>query len=197
MPKCLKCGSYYIRAPCPVCSPPGVGQIIEDSKEAKGKSIEQLQSELKENTDLYKEKQDELSKRIRELTSELEKSEEEIQSLEVSKVGQREKLEKIQQEINDLDQEIESLKVREPELENEKEVATGKIKQLENRIVELKSQGDHLNQKIQEKQDAERIARETEKKELKSANLQIDTPEPSQEKSDNPINDQSNLDEAE
>ncbi|MHA2345032.1 MAG: hypothetical protein ACXADW_24575 [Candidatus Hodarchaeales archaeon] len=21
MPKCLKCGSYYIRAPCPVCSP--------------------------------------------------------------------------------------------------------------------------------------------------------------------------------
>ena len=195
MPKCLKCGSYYIRAPCPVCSPPGVGQIIEDSKEAKGKSIEQLQNELKENTELFKKKQDEFSKRIRDLASELEKSEEEIQSLEVSKVGLREKHEKIQQEINNLEQEIERSKIKESELENDKNIAIEKIKKLEIRIEELQSQRDLFDQKIREKEEAERIDRE--KKELEYTNLQGSSSEPSQEKPDNPINEMSDPNETE
>jgi len=98
MPKCPRCGSYFIRPPCPVCSPPGDVQLIEDSKESKGKSIEELQSDLQIIRDSIKEKETELDNLIQDLTLKLNTINDRIENLEISKVAANEKIATFEEE---------------------------------------------------------------------------------------------------
>ena len=99
MPKCLKCGSYYIRAPCPVCSPPGIGELIVDSKESKKKSIDEFQKELQTKLSKLDKRETELTNHINSMTTEIESLEEQLQSYEISKIGINDQIKKLKLEI--------------------------------------------------------------------------------------------------
>ncbi|PWI48771.1 hypothetical protein CEE45_05120 [Candidatus Heimdallarchaeota archaeon B3_Heim] len=153
MPTCLKCGSYYIRAPCPVCSPPGVGQLIEDSKEAKGKSIEDLQKELQELNSKLKNQETEFDQQIRDFKTQIQSLEDQIQSLEVSKISLNDQIGNLQQEIEIKVKRTEEVRKRLSDLESEKGVASEKISVLENENNALKGDIQTFNEKILEKKE--------------------------------------------
>ncbi len=162
MPKCLKCGSYYIRAPCPVCSPPGVGQLIEDSKEAKGKSVEELQTELETLSAKFKSQETEYDQKIRDVKTQIHSLEDQNQSHEVSKINLNEKISNLQKEIEMKGVKVEEVKKNIENLYSEKSTASGKIATLETEIVNVKSTIQSLNERIQEKKklDEEQIGTE-------------------------------------
>jgi len=99
MPKCSRCGSYYIRPPCPVCSPPGTEQLVEDSPEVKGKSIDQLQTDLKKLQEVLKKEELDFETHVQDLKTRLDNLNDQISDLELSKVSSKEKKRSLEKDL--------------------------------------------------------------------------------------------------
>jgi len=152
MPKCLKCGSYYIRAPCPVCSPLGVGELIVDSKEPKKKSIDDLQNELQEKLSKFGTRKTELANQINSMPTEIESLEEQLQSHEVSKIGVNDQIKKLKLEIEQVEKEFSEIQMKNSDLTQEKDATTLAIANLEEKNSNLKTELSLLQKEMEEKE---------------------------------------------
>ncbi|WP_455140252.1 hypothetical protein [Candidatus Hodarchaeum mangrovi] len=120
MPTCQRCGSYFIRAPCPVCSPPGVEQLIVESKEKKGKTIEELQIDLSNLQENLKKNKLEYETKIQDLKMKKTSLNEEIANLEMIRSQLNEKKVTIEKRDMELANEIKNTKTNLENLETEK-----------------------------------------------------------------------------
>jgi len=152
MPKCLKCGSYYIRAPCPVCSPPGMGELIVDSEESKKKSIEDLQNEFKEKLSKLDARKTEHANQINSMATEIASLEDQLQSHEVTKVGINDLIKKLELEIKQVQKEISETQTKNSDLEQEKDATTQRITNLEETNNNLKAELSLIQKEMEEKE---------------------------------------------
>lgn len=120
MPTCQRCGSYFIRAPCPVCSPPGVEQLIVESKEKKGKTIEELQIDLSNIQENLKKNKLEYETKTQDLKMKKTSLNEEIANLEMIRSQLNEKKVTIEKRDLELANEIKNTKTNLENLETEK-----------------------------------------------------------------------------
>ncbi|MFX0014251.1 MAG: hypothetical protein ACFE98_06630, partial [Candidatus Hermodarchaeota archaeon] len=164
MPKCSRCGSYYIRPPCPVCSPPSVKQLVEDSPEVKGKTIEELQSDLKHLRETLKKEESDLESRTLELKTSIDSINDQISELELSKVSSQEKKLSIENSITSLSNDINSLEETTKMIQREKNALENSIKKAEDDIRNLDSEIYSLKERINERQAMEEEQRQLEKK---------------------------------
>ncbi|UCG89638.1 MAG: hypothetical protein JSU57_03960 [Candidatus Heimdallarchaeota archaeon] len=162
MPKCSRCGSYFIRPPCPVCSPPGVEQLVEDSPEVKGKSVDELQSDLKQLQETFKNKESEFDTRTEELKTRLDKINNQISDLEFSKVSSVEKKRSLEKEISDFADELNSVKLATEELERERHSLLNNIQKAEEQKQSYDSEISVLKEKIEHRQHEEEQHRQRE-----------------------------------
>jgi len=165
MPKCSRCGSYFIRAPCPVCSPPGVEQLVEDSPVVKGKSVDELQGDLKQLQETLKKKELEYDTRIEELKSRLDAINNQISDLEFSKVSSVEKKRSLDKEISGFTDELNSIRVSTEELEREKQALLNNIQKAEDEKQNLDSEISVLKERIDRQQREEQERRQREEQE--------------------------------
>ena len=152
MPKCLKCGSYYIRAPCPVCSPPGTGELIVDSEESKKKSIEDLQNEFKEKLSKLDARKTEQANQTNSMIAEIASLEDQLQSHEVTKVGINDRIKKLELAIEQAQKEISEIQTKNSDLEQEKDATIQRIANLEETNNNLKAELSLVQKEIVEKE---------------------------------------------
>ncbi len=152
MPKCLKCGSYYIRAPCPVCSPLGIGELIVDSEESKKKSIDDLQNEFKDKLSKLDARKTELTNQINSMTEEIISLEDQFQSHEVTKIGINDRIKKLKLAIEQVENEISEILSKNSVLEQEKDTTTQRIANLEETNNKLKTELSLVQKEIEEKE---------------------------------------------
>lgn len=145
MPICQRCGSYFIRAPCPVCSPPGVEQLIVDSKEKKGKTIEELQEDLSTIHENLKTSKLEYESKIQDLKMKKISLNEEIADLEMKRSQLNEKKGITEKRDVELAEEIKNTKINVENLESEKlqlieenRILEKELSGLENELTSLK-----------------------------------------------------------
>ncbi|MHA2305839.1 MAG: hypothetical protein ACXACU_10650 [Candidatus Hodarchaeales archaeon] len=162
MPKCSRCGSYFIRPPCPVCSPPGVEQLIEDVPDAKRQSIEELQKELEKQKEKLKTLGLEYDTRIQELNTELDSINGRVTDFEISKVSSTEKKRAFEEQLYEITNELESFAASEKQVEGERNSLLENIERAEKKLVSLNLDLYNLNQKKEQRQreEAEQQQRE-------------------------------------
>jgi chromosome segregation ATPase len=162
VPKCSRCGSYFIRPPCPVCSPPGVKQLIEDVPDAKGQSIEELQKELEKQKEKLKTLGLEYDTRIQELNTDLDSINGRVTDFEISKVSSTEKKRAFEEQLYEITNELESFAASGKQVEGERNSLLENIERAEKKLVSLNLDLYNLNQKKEQRQreEAEQQQRE-------------------------------------
>ncbi len=155
MPKCSRCGSYFIRPPCPICSPPGVAQLIEDSPASKGKSIDELQKELGNFQQALKKLKLDYETNIMELKTQLDSINGKISDLVLSKVSSNEKKRSFDEQLPSLTDELKSLMDSDTQIEGEKNSLLMDIQDAEKRIISLNSEISSLKDQKERKQREE------------------------------------------
>ncbi|MFX0085603.1 MAG: hypothetical protein ACFFAU_08010, partial [Candidatus Hodarchaeota archaeon] len=165
MPTCSRCGSYYIRPPCPVCSPPGVKQLIEDSPFSKGKSIEELQKELENYQETVKNVGLEYETRIQELRTNLGSINGKISDLELSKVSSDDKKRSLEKLLSDLTSDYESLLETQTQLKGDRTSLLKDIESTEKKVEELNSEIINLKNQKERRQREEEERRQREEEE--------------------------------
>ncbi|MFW9854003.1 MAG: hypothetical protein ACFFFG_03055 [Candidatus Thorarchaeota archaeon] len=156
MPKCSRCGSYYIRPPCPVCSPPGTtDQIIVDSEDDKGKTIHELQQELEKILEKVGKRKLELDNKSQDLTNQLELVRGRFNDLKLSKVSFKEKIDSLKKQLSTLNEEIASLETERRSLFNEKASLDTEIRSSEDEVNQLEEEFFLLRKQMESRQQAQ------------------------------------------
>ncbi|MFW9777356.1 MAG: hypothetical protein ACFFE8_00800 [Candidatus Heimdallarchaeota archaeon] len=156
MPKCSRCGSYYIRPPCPVCSPPGTSnQIIVDSEDEKGKTIQELQQELEEILEKVGKRKFELDNKSQDLATQLELVRGRINDLELTKVSSKEKIASLEKQLSVLNGEIANLESERRALVDEKASLDTEIQSSEDEVNQMEREVFLLRKQMESRQQAQ------------------------------------------
>ena len=155
MPKCSRCGSYFIRPPCPICSPPGIAQLIEDSPVSKGKSIDELQKELENFQKTLKKLELDYETSIQELKTQLDSINGKISDLELSKVSSNEKKRSFEEQLSGLNDELKSFMDSDTQIEGERNSLLMDVQDAEKRIISLNSEISSLKDQKERRQREE------------------------------------------
>lgn len=152
MPKCSRCGSYFIRPPCPICSPLGVEQLIEDSPDQKGQSIDELQKELEKQKEKLNNLGLEYDTSIQEINTELDSINGRVTDLEISKVSSTEKKRAFETQLSDVTKELEPFAASGKQLEGERNSLLEDIQNIEKKINNLNLDISNLKDKKAQRQ---------------------------------------------
>lgn len=155
MPKCSRCGSYFIRPPCPICSSPGAEQLIVDSPDEKGQSIDELQKELEKQKEKLKNLGLEYDTRIQEINTELDSINGRVTDLEISRVSSTEKKRAFETQLSDVTKELESFAASGKQLEGERNSLLEDIEKIEKKIENLNLDISDLKDKKAQRQREE------------------------------------------
>ena len=159
MPKCSRCGSYFVRLPCPICSPLGVEQLIEDSPDEKGQSIDELQKELEKQKEKLKNLGLEYDTRIQDINTELDSINGRVTDLEISKVSSTEKKRTFETQVSEVTKELESLAAFGKQFEGERNSLLEDIENSEKKIENLNIDISNLKDKKSNRQQEEEARR--------------------------------------
>ena len=149
MPTCDQCGSYFIPPPCPVCSPPEIERLVEDSPAGIGKTRENLQNELTHLQETLSQKESDFETQTQHLKTRLARVNAQISTLEVSKVSSEAKKRALAKNLANLGEELNALEMATEPLEGDKNSLLERIRNAEETIQSSDAEIARLKEKIE------------------------------------------------